>query len=84
VGIAGGSAVLGQKVLEAVFGDAAVRRLAENARKDLRRRVAALLRDEEQRFLALLDEQGMAPGAADRVRDAARAVDDLRFSTKVV
>ena len=35
VGIAGGSAVVGQKVLEAVFGDQAVRRLALNARKDL-------------------------------------------------
>ena len=34
VGIAGGSAVVGQKVLEAVFGDDAVRRLAENARTD--------------------------------------------------
>ena len=35
VGIAGGSAVVGQKVLEAVFGDQAVRRLAMNARTDL-------------------------------------------------
>ena len=32
VGIAGGSAVLGQKLLEAVFGDQAVRSLAERAR----------------------------------------------------
>ncbi|HET7684765.1 MAG TPA: dynamin family protein [Marmoricola sp.] len=84
VGIAGGSAVLGQKLLEAVFGDQAVRRLAENARKDLRRRVEALLREEEQRFLALLDAQGIDPRSADRVRDAARAVDDLRFSSRIV
>src|SRR5690606_6616252 len=33
-GIAGGSAVLGQKLLEAVFGDQAVRRLAARARED--------------------------------------------------
>ena len=33
VGIAGGSAVVGQKLLEAVFGDQAVRRLAEAARQ---------------------------------------------------
>ena len=33
VGIAGGSAVVGQKLLEAVFGDDAVRRLAANARQ---------------------------------------------------
>ncbi len=32
-GIAGGSAVLGQKLLEAVFGDQAVRRLADQARR---------------------------------------------------
>ena len=38
-GIAGGSAVLGQKLLEAVFGDQAVRRLAEHAREDLEERV---------------------------------------------
>src|SRR5690606_2660268 len=37
VGIAGGSAVLGQKLLEAVFGDQAVRSLAERARADLDR-----------------------------------------------
>ena len=34
-GIAGGSAVLGQKLLEAVFGDQAVRSLADRARRDL-------------------------------------------------
>ena len=32
-GIAGGSAVLGQKLLEAVFGDQAVRSLAERSRR---------------------------------------------------
>ena len=42
-GIAGGSAVLGQKLLEAVFGDQAVRSLAERARADLDRRVDALM-----------------------------------------
>ena len=35
VGIAGGSAVIGQKLLEAVFGDQAVRSLAERARAGL-------------------------------------------------
>ncbi len=42
-GIAGGSAVLGQKLLEAVFGDQAVRRLADQAREDLNARVHELL-----------------------------------------
>ena len=49
-GIAGGSAVLGQKLLEAVFGDQAVRSLAERARADLDRRVQALMEVELGRY----------------------------------
>ena len=45
-GIAGGSAVLGQKLLEAVFGDQAVRSLAERARRDLEVKVNDLLEGE--------------------------------------
>lgn len=54
-GIAGGSAVLGQKLLEAVFGDQAVRRLAEHARQDLEERVEVLYAGERSRYLAVLD-----------------------------
>ena len=43
VGVAGGTAVLAQRVLEAVFGDQAVRRLAETAKEDLDARVQALM-----------------------------------------
>lgn len=78
-GIAGGSAVLGQKLLEAVFGDQAVRSMAQRARSALERRVTALLRDERARYLSLIDGLGLQAGAADQVRDAARRVDDLRF-----
>ena len=56
VGVAGGSAVVGQKLLEAVFGDQAVRRLAAQARTDLSRRVAALMHEERTRFDSLVDE----------------------------
>jgi hypothetical protein len=56
VGIAGGSAVVGQKVLEAVFGDQAVRRLALNARRDLATRVDALMDQERQRFIDRLGQ----------------------------
>ena len=42
VGVAGGTAIVGQKILEAVFGDQAVRRLAETARADLHARVEEL------------------------------------------
>src|SRR6185503_10494620 len=50
VGIAGGSAVLGQKLLEAVFGDQAVRSLAERARISLEARVQELFAAEEARY----------------------------------
>lgn len=55
IAIAGGSAVIGQKLLEAVFGDDAVRRLARQARDDLDRRVAALFDTERERYDAQLD-----------------------------
>ncbi len=80
VGIAGGSAVVGQKLLEAVFGDDAVRRLAANARRDLSVRVEALLDQERQRFLDELDALGVPTDASERLRALARTVDDLRLS----
>ena len=80
VGIAGGSAVLGQKLLEAVFGDQAVRRLAANARKDLNRRMQALLDTEKRRFTGLLDGLGVLAESEDALRAGARKVDDLRFA----
>jgi hypothetical protein len=81
VGIAGGSAVLGQKVLEAVFGDQALRTLAERARRRLEARVRGLLDEERNRYLDLVDSLGLEPAAADRLRDAARAVDDVRYAS---
>jgi hypothetical protein len=82
VGIAGGSAVLGQKLLEAVFGDQAVRRLAEHARRDLEDRVATLFAGESLRYADLLD--GLALDGADtaRLQESAEAVDRLRPATE--
>ena len=81
VGIAGGSAVLGQKLLEAVFGDQAVRRLATNARKDLHRRSTALLDTEKRRFTGLLDGLQIHEDSEESLRASARKVDDLRFAS---
>ena len=83
-GIAGGSAVVGQKLLEAVFGDQAVRRLAENARRDLRVRVEGLLDSERARFLDVLEGLEIQPDIADHLRAVARRVDDLRFAEQPV
>jgi hypothetical protein len=81
VGIAGGSAVLGQKLLEAVFGDQAVRSLAERARRSLGTRVRELLDEERARYLGLLDALGLDPQAAEQLRAAARRVDDVRYQS---
>jgi hypothetical protein len=83
VGIAGGSAVVGQKLLEAVFGDQAVRRLAVQARKDLNRRVEELLDSERRRFLDVLEDLDVDPDAPESIRDVSRRIDDLRFATQI-
>ena len=83
VGIAGGSAVVGQKLLEAVFGDQAVRRLAANARTDLNNRVTALMESERARYLDLLDTLAIDADDVERLREVSRRVDDLRFADRV-
>ncbi|MGA8245820.1 MAG: GTPase domain-containing protein [Nocardioides sp.] len=80
VGIAGGSAVLGQKLLEAVFGDQAVRNLSERARRKLEVRVRDLFDEERARYLDLLASLRIESEAPDRLRNAARQVDDLRYA----
>ncbi|MCU1515552.1 MAG: hypothetical protein JWQ75_273, partial [Pseudarthrobacter sp.] len=57
VGVAGGTAVVGQRLLEAVFGEDAVRRMADKAREDLHARCQRLLQDEQEKFLARLPER---------------------------
>ncbi|MFJ5860366.1 dynamin family protein [Pseudarthrobacter sp. NPDC092439] len=54
IGIAGGTAVVGQRLLEAVFGEDAVRRMAATARQDLAVRCRRLLDEEQQKFLVRL------------------------------
>ncbi|WP_454051612.1 ABC transporter [Cellulomonas sp. Marseille-Q8402] len=78
VGIAGGTAVVAQKLLEAVFGDDAVRRLTTTARERLDTRVRQVLAAESARYTAQLDALTVAGGAGLRaaalaVQDAARA-----------
>jgi hypothetical protein len=77
IGIAGGTAVVAQKLLEAVFGDDAVRRLTRTARDRLADRVGDVLDAEARRYTAQLDALGTggATVAAQGVRDAARAVE---------
>lgn len=76
--IAGGSAALAQRLLEAVFGDQAVRSLAVEAREDLLRRVEELLAEQRQQLLSRLDDIGVDAAAASRLRTAAAAVQAAR------
>ncbi|HKS02665.1 MAG TPA: ABC transporter, partial [Arthrobacter sp.] len=70
---------VGQKLLEAVFGEDAVRRLARTARDDLSRRCRALLAAEQERFLARLDPD--AGNAAVELAEHARALTRLADAT---
>jgi hypothetical protein len=76
--IAGGTSALSQKVLEAIFGDQAVRALAARARTDLLERVDRLLDAEAARFLEPLE--AAAPSADDlgRLPEALRGVEAAR------
>ncbi len=71
VGIAGGTAVLAQRVLEAAFGDQAVRALVSQARKDLVDRGRQLLDADRARFDAVLAGPADGPTPADLDRLAA-------------
>ncbi|MBH0009963.1 dynamin family protein [Salinibacterium sp. SWN1162] len=55
IAIAGGSAVLGQKLLETIFGEDAVRQLASEAREDLHARVRFLFDAELARLSVALE-----------------------------
>lgn len=74
VGIAGGTAVVAQKLLEAVFGDDAVRRLTAEARERLDARVRGVLAGEAARYTSQLDALVVTGGEA--LRAAALAVED--------
>ena len=80
VGVAGGTAVLAQRVLEAIFGEDAVRRLAKQAKGDLDARVEAVMATELGRYLAALDAVGFAPEQAGEVRAALAEVNEARIA----
>lgn len=68
--VAGGTSALSQKLLEAIFGDQAIRTLAARAREDLLGRVEALLAAESARFAGALAPLAPAPDAPERLRAA--------------
>ncbi|WP_174552451.1 ABC transporter [Microtetraspora niveoalba] len=78
IGIAGGTSVLSQKLLEAIFGDQAVRILTYEARQALRRRVRLVLDEELARFTGLLDGLGPDEETSAKLRAAAQAVEERK------
>ena len=78
IGVAGGTAVLAQRILEAVFGDQAIRRLAQTAKDDLDARVQALLAEELVRYHKILDGLAVDSEHSERLRAAASAVESAR------
>lgn len=72
-GIAGGSGVVGTKLLESIFGEDAVRRMATRARTDLLERMAGLLTEHAQPFTAVLEETD-PQAVADEIHRAAEQV----------
>jgi energy-coupling factor transporter ATP-binding protein EcfA2 len=78
VGIAGGAAVLAQRLLEAIFGDQAVRELAAKARRQLMNEVEALYAAERQRFDRALESVDVAATQGKELQTAAAAVEAAR------
>ena len=78
VGIAGGSAVLAQRILEAIFGDQAVRDLAAKARRQLMAKVEELYDGEQARLHAAVASVEVSAGQADRLSTASSALEAVR------
>ena len=78
VAIAGGSAVVGQKLLETIFGEDTVRRMVVQAREDLNQRLGELFAAERDRYHVLTDpllEGATAEQMREASAEAKRAVD---------
>ena len=77
-GVAVGTTVLAQRLLESVFGDEAVRRLAKQAKADLDARVEGLLAGELVRFTRVLGQLPIDRAQAERIRQAMHSVHRAR------
>jgi len=74
IAVAGGTAVVAQKLLEAIFGDDAVRRMAATARENLHARAGTFLAAQADVYRQALSGTGIDASAAKRIRTAVSAV----------
>ncbi len=79
VAVGAGTTVAAQKVLEAVFGDQAIRTLATQAREDLLMRTGELLDQEAARFTDRTAAVGLAEDPGADLRTAAAEVEAARI-----
>lgn len=68
--IAGGTAVVAQRLLEAIFGDDAVRKMAQSAMKDLSERTGAFMVEDAEPFRSELATLGVDAAASDNLGEA--------------
>lgn len=76
-------AAVARDLLASLVDSRTVDRLADQARADLLRNAAAALQPEAEAYRKALRQVDVDPGAADRARDAARALDDARLGELV-
>lgn len=69
-GVAVGTTVVAQRLLESIFGDEAVRRLATRAKENLDARVEGLMAGELTRYLDALGEVTVSDEAVEKMRNA--------------
>lgn len=79
-GVAGGTAVVAQKLLEAIFGDQAVRTLAARAHASLVTSLEALVAEERRRYVGLLHAPADVEAAQKRLRESARQAEYARHT----
>ncbi|WP_235503559.1 GTPase [Aeromicrobium sp. Root344] len=77
---AGGTAALGHKLLDAIFGEEVVASLAARAQADLESRVAALFEGEMQRFLDLVESPDTIKAHQAVLRESARQAEYARHA----
>ncbi len=77
-GVAADATSLAQRILEAVFGDQAVRALTAKAHADLVALADDLVDSERVRLTAVLEAVGIVPDAGDRLRSAVLGVEETR------
>ncbi len=80
IGVAGGTAMLAQRVLEAVFGEDAVRRLAKEAKQQLDARVEGLMAAELLRFETLINGIDLRPEQGQELVDALAELQAARIA----